>query len=62
LGIDVVQRRQVCRHRGSVAAGNRSGERRLTTLQRVLQRGAGKRSEDPFGQAAGSRPNQFLSD
>ncbi len=57
---------QVAGDRGRVATGDRAGQRRLPTLQRVLQRRPRQRTDHPLGDAAGRvadhlLPQQLLS-
>lgn len=52
LRIRLVQRSQMPGDGGRVTAGHGSGQRGLATLQGVLQRGAGQRSDDAFGDPA----------
>ena len=61
LGINICQRREVRRDRSRVAAGDGTGQCRLSPLQGVLQSGASEWSDDPLRQAAGRVTDQFLA-
>ncbi len=51
---------QMAGDRGRVTAGDRSGQRRLAPLQRVLQRCPRQRADHPLGDAAGRVADEFL--
>ena len=57
-GIHFGERPQVPGDRGRVTAGDRSGQRRLPALQRVLQRCPRQRTDHPLGDAAGRVADQ----
>ena len=53
---------QVGRDSGTVATGDRTRQRTLPALQRVLQRGPRQRREDAFGDSGGVARDQFLAE
>ena len=61
-GSTSVERPQMTGDRGGVTAGDRTGQRRLAALQRVLQRRPGQRADHPLGDAARLVADQFLAE
>ena len=57
----MLDRAQMPTDRSAITASHRAGQRRLTARQSVLQGGTRQRTDDPFGQSAGTVADQLLA-